>query len=529
MYSKFSIRGTKRFILLQGKPENMISLPFRTGTVAAFFFLFSELFLFPILFYSTTILAALFINRQASGQREVIDTKPIRFPLWNEGLFCHQIPHLFLLALRAIFIIIPVYLESQLESKRTPNSVNLSHAYTPEPLSNFSFPNLKPELDGSFPRDILEISGVIFNRCSRVDQFGWRVASIANVSVLQNGKRKIICLPRTERRAFRQLSNMDADNLESKIPQSPTLDLRLSWNFGWFDASHERRDNPFIEYVKLDVIQNMICYANRLQLVNTKNEEAIRTVVTKLKDMALCQDGRQNFTSFYRFTNCIHKGIKEDDHEKVKSFMNGSMDQQEMVSVNSHRVKCEIQLLERLQFDSENVLTAQNFVYVRNLKSFHDIENTKHRHLFNDLTARSLYTKRENYLIELEGDTFGVTEIPNRVIAIGITEIFIVLLFSILMWYIASFTNQVFQKPNTLNGLSEIWALSRTVQENMASGKFSKRVLLRLEQSNSTPTRFSWVPTANIAKKKTKEVKCEFPPKQHINTLCVDLKSQIAV
>lgn len=507
MYVPHKLYTSRKIPLISthNEPDKMISLPFGTGTVAAFFFLFSELFLFPILTYSTAILAVLFLNRQASRKGEIIDTKPIQFPLWNEGLLSYQKSHIFLLALRALLIIIPVYLESQLESKRTPNSLNLPHAYTPQPLKNFSFPNLKPKIDGSIPRDILEISAVIFNRCSRIDEFGWRVASIANVSVLENGKTKIKCVPRTERRVFRQMSNMDADDMESKMAESRTLDLKLSWNLGWLEAfngtSSTEYPFPFIQYVKLEVAQNMTCATNDLELVDVEHEEAVETVETKLKDITLCQDAREDFISFYRIASCEHVNISKYEHKQVISVMNRSMDEKEIVSVHIHRVRCATHLLERLQLHNENFLAAQNFVYVRNIMSFQDNENTKYRHMFNDLTARSLYTRRENYRIEVEGEAFGVTEISDEIITVGITEIFIILLFSMLMWCIASCTNQVFQKPNTLNGLSEIWAFSRAVQENSASEKFSKRVCLRLEESKSGPNEYTWVPTADLINK----------------------------
>lgn len=174
----------------------MVEVPIGPGPVAAIVFILFELILLPILMDATTKASSLLIQRQGRKQ-ETIFVKSIPIAPWSDGLLNYRSPmQISLLIIRITCVVIPVYLETTLDSTERPLPVRLQHAFVPR--SSFG----KKKFDNSSYSFGSELASVF---CTYVDKNNWLVARIASSSMRTNSREfeNFQCMHSTEKRMFR--------------------------------------------------------------------------------------------------------------------------------------------------------------------------------------------------------------------------------------------------------------------------------------------------------------------------------------
>lgn len=470
----------------------MLAVTIGTGTVAAFFFLSFELIVFPMLYYSTTTLAAVLVNRRAKKGVSIF-VKPMRFPLWSEGLMPSNKANVGLLLIRIIFIIIPVYLESQLKSQRSTVTENIPIAYLPAPLNNIS--HLDPILDSNYCRQMKANSTMVFYRCARFDSEGWLVASIANVTLLDGKINSIKCILQSERRIFR------------KTPLPGTETNIYFQTFNYSTALYVDRDDLPVYFSHIFIYQRnaknrtkeIECFAGGSFVFSLTPRSSSSSVRGTLSFRSLyCQEKMDKYVSFFWMYGCDVEGISESDAKKLNNWQDMEIGQTRMTSISGH-FNCEKLLIATVQFKDGILFTPLNIMIAWETDLFH-FERDPYIQFIHE-TATFLYTKAENHSLKLEGDKFDKTEISNRILIIGGIEIFAITLFTILMVYVSSCTSMVSQKPNTLNGLSKIWVTSEAVEKSYFEGENLKEIRLRMLPDEEKPDLHKWMPVPQVVEK----------------------------
>lgn len=469
----------------------MISVPFGIGIVVAFFFFLFELIVFPMLFYSTTILASLFMTRKKKKE-EPYFSGPMKFPLWSEGLMRYQMTHICILLIRVLLITVPVYLEYQLESQKNTIYKNLPLAFLPKPISNISLPGIlrNPDNYRKFEVD----SSIAFYRCSTFDEEGWLVASIAKAT-LHNGQiGSISCIPKSETRIYKKIS------ISEKISN---ISFETISCINVFSGTQE----------DVSIQSTAHLFLTQRGDKNKKNEaECFLPFSFRSENVPLeihvygltCQKSENDYISFFRILKCISVGSSKIDSQAKKYWELLTDCNQKKVSMEA-KIECQVHSIAAVKFMNGISITAMHLYVSTHFSSLYRESNLYIA--FIRTTAKVLYTRAENYSVELEGDSFDNTAISDRILIIGAVETSVILVFTTVMWYISSCTNLVCYKPNTLNGLSKIWASSEAVEVSNSEGQNFKGILLKMIPDEEKPGHYIWVSAAQMIRQTKQFVK----------------------
>lgn len=451
----------------------MISISYGTGTATAFLFLIFELMVFPLLSYSTTIVASIFVHRKKRKEGFYFP-QPMNFPLWNEGLLRDQKSHICLLLIRVAFIVIPVYLESQLKPRRSMFAENIPLVFLPKPITNSSF--LDYFRDRTYFDELTNNSTLVFSRCSRFDEEGWLVASIANVTLLNSEIDSIRCLPQAERKIFQLKSNLNRET-------------RISFQTLKYTSTKQKDKTKYTHMFFSDGISSkrtrkVECfYYSFPKLLSSSSNGKLKLGFRN----SVCQETVNNSVSFFYMHGCEAVDVSKSEYEEIHNATKLGSDEKRKISVHAN-------------FTCKESIATVEFKYNISITAMHlhtsFIELEQEEDLFSIFiqgTAKILYNKAENYSIEFQGDSYDMTDIPDQVLIIGGTEISVIILLSMLMWYVVLCTNQVRQKPNTLNGLSKIWANYEAMQVNGGKGRNVNCILLKMIPDEEKPDHYKWV------------------------------------
>eukprot|EP00178_Gracilaria_changii_P023517 TRINITY_DN71134_c0_g1_i1.p1 TRINITY_DN71134_c0_g1~~TRINITY_DN71134_c0_g1_i1.p1 ORF type:complete len:460 (+),score=51.23 TRINITY_DN71134_c0_g1_i1:338-1717(+) len=437
----------------------MIVIPFGSGVVAAFIFFVFEIGVFPLLFFSTSMLASLFLYWSArKGNAVLVDN--MRFPLWSDGLTRHQLSHWFILVFRIVLLSVPVYLETALSSRDVPVMVRrtVENAFTPEPVDEwFSYQNQFGEDVGALRR----VANKCFFSCTFMDEEGWVWARIANVTSLGDNRVRIRCVSDTERAVYRLTEQVVG------FEESNTRDF-LVVNVSWIEGRVEDFPKPLVVNTSSLLEQAPV------------NETAFRIrSVTSLNDTAMqCFFADSVKTFFSPAANGDVRGAewrgwcqKQERKGRVAFYViylnmaqlpmrNGPLDMENV------RGMCE----SFCKFRRRHASTVAAIAYRGSLE-FRDEIALGAKHMANlqpnwirtarasDMARSVLYSKINNVSVMVRsGSVRATTEVEMRAIFVGILEFVVVVLCALVVSCGWAWKWRNVQQPNTVNGLSKCWA-----------------------------------------------------------------------
>ncbi|KAI0561527.1 hypothetical protein FGB62_79g039 [Gracilaria domingensis] len=435
----------------------MILIPLSSGVIAAFIFLIFELVVFPLLTYTTSKLASLFLHRHAKNG-DAVRVEALKFPLWTEGLFRYQRSHTFLLVIRVLLVAIPVYLETTLISDDIPefSSQIVSSAFIPEAVDDWAqYVNRTGERLSS----LRELGTRVYVDCTRMDEDGWVWAKVANVTYLNEIQQMVQCLSGTQKPVFRpsdEITNMDSIHLVDQ------LWLNISWTEGRLQDFPRYLLSP--DSVELAIPDDRAYQINEVSVLNSTDMQCFFADTAKVLDPSnqgfaplewigwsgWCQKVEGKVARFYTLE--LHPDevqLSENSLENVKS--------KQLCDEECSLVKMDRTVV-------GNVTFRGSFEYKdKILLNAKQLANVK-PDLFGSTRAQNtarvvLYSKASNVTVQLPtGGVLHRTRIKVGVLVIVVVETFIVSMLALLLHLLWISKWRHIQEVNTLNGLSQCWA-----------------------------------------------------------------------
>lgn len=439
-----------------------MTLPVNTGIVAAIIFFLFEIIIFPITLYATSKVAELSLqSRIESGQ--TVTVRSIVFPLWGDGLLNGQITHWFLLCLRIIIVAIPVYLETRLEAVEQPlfQTVTLPHTFEVNPVPNWPIYQNTSDDDIMILRDNAE---EIFSICTAFNGDEWLVASVANITYLENRKIGTInCVKGTEAPVYKKIRTVPDYAEESTIPSFPpsvqrNISINVSISYGSKDSF---ASSPDLDLISIDE------YVFRVRSISVKGAPEIECFTENIFHSL------SNISSEVLLFMCHNITGNVVDFLNVGSlwvdFSNGATYPFENGTIHNASAVLEVSslsLVGRLEFPAYPIFTAEHVMNVGLLfQTLHDSS------LFEGAVHRVLYTKKDNRstTVRLE-ETRSATTLDSVVLIAFLSEIGVVVFAGIVMFLIWRSKIRFQQIPTTLNGLSQCWVYNHAPVGTNLSG-----------------------------------------------------------
>ncbi|CAN8076039.1 unnamed protein product [Agarophyton chilense] len=432
----------------------MVVIPFGNGVVAAFVFLIFELFVFPFLFYSTSKMASMFLYWYAIKRNDV-KVESMSFPLWSDGLMCNHLSHNFLLLIRILLIVIPVYLETKLIAIDDPKMIlkTVDDALIPNPIDDWFEYQSK---SGKHIRFLRHLSEMAYSHCTYSDDNGWIWARVANVTYVREDEHIIRCIGASQQLIFRQNEEIIDFNSES-------FRRKALVSISWTEGCARHFPETLLVYWVDKMLSNETAYRLRsLSIANATDLQCFFADSAKVRFEenlgpewdVWCEKQDGQVVSYY-YTRiridrlpvtdfCSHGGNIPKSGEGESKFLkqNGT-------------VMVDLWFRESLEFKEKVLLGAEHLA-----NSDPDNENpTLVRP--SDIARTVLYTQKSNLTVSVpSGQILQHTEVEKVVIAIGLLEAVIVLCFATVFKIMWRWKWKYIQEPNTVDGLSRCWAES---------------------------------------------------------------------
>ncbi|KAI0557595.1 hypothetical protein FGB62_285g01 [Gracilaria domingensis] len=314
---------------------------------------------------------------------------------------------------------------------------------------------------------------MVYDRCTRVDADGWRIATLANVSFLENGRQRVECIPGTEKKAFRTIGNKDA--LRNYSKHENDVVMTISWVEGAAEAF------PTDSFLRNRDYSGSGYMVTSLELDHDRDLECFPQISLETNELFpdslylpsfLCQKVNGTLVQyFFGLPATLATTLTTISEEKIN-----------LLTKKNGTVAVTMRYIETLQFEKDMVINAGQIAnseprasewdsygeYCDSCSGHRGVSVRQHLH---SLLGRLLYTRADNVTLEVPSAQFDVTVIPNKLLIIGTVEVGGVLLFGLFMYVLLEWCD--LQMPNTLNGLSEVWAVSNDSSEH--SGRRKRR------------------------------------------------------
>ncbi|KAI0560142.1 hypothetical protein FGB62_124g025 [Gracilaria domingensis] len=381
---------------------------------------------------------------------------------------------------------IPVYLDVGLEARRGVELQTYPHAFVLDSKREdvASYENKF----GISIEDLNEQSKKVYRRCTKVDADGWLVASLGNLTVQENGD-QVECIPNTQRKVFRSIGNMEA------LQNYSNYEREIVMKFSWLSGPREALPNNLVSQFDRDpckLVDNddVFFLITNWTLVGSSGLECFPIDRYGIDCMIWPQFVCQNLAgSVSEYWISEQSGIKEVVRSEAVN---------ELLTSKTGTQNATMYYMETLEFEDDGVISAAHFanpgVYTR---WFCDVCGD-HPFLFVRKSFYSaleiiLYTRIDNATLRVPGTQFGRTVISDHVVILGVLEVVIVLLFGICMWLYLWTRRAKVQKPNTLNGLSEVWSVSNECSE-YDGRRERRRITLGMRKSGHSEQKNILVP-----------------------------------
>ncbi|CAN8076038.1 unnamed protein product [Agarophyton chilense] len=447
----------------------MFTLPFGTGVVTAFIFAFLELFLIPILMHATSTLASIFVVKHVAKGKTVL-VKPVRYPLWNEGLFQRQASHAALFLIRLVCLSIPVYLETRFisESNRLLVSKVLPSAYIPEPKDLDVTPSqISNDIFNShmFPTEL-------FYRCTFINDDGWLVARTVNVTDSRPDRRNVQCVKDSEQIIYRNLERLQpyqqfSDGGSISL-ETPIVKLEVRRDEGLFKAFPPWpgiKSKPHREFVQVKNVTVLSAIGLECSFWRSPLELNFDASESHAKHNSfVCQNVTMNVVDYF-FVSTADM-LQKSNANVWKRSSNGGM------VTKSYTVSVDLQFIGSLEFKDRILVSAATFI-----RQAWTPDST---HGFPSALRTMLYTRTNNYTVNVPGNKIKESvRLDNVVLIVGSAEVVSILA----LWVISSVYQEMkrksMQKINTVDGLSRCWWRNRA--EDVGSTGTGAPISLRLK------------------------------------------------
>ncbi|KAI0560160.1 hypothetical protein FGB62_123g018 [Gracilaria domingensis] len=406
------------------------------------------------------------------------------FPLWAEGLSRAQASHVILLFVRIILVAVPVYLETRLIAQDEPELISraIQDALIPEPTDDW----LKYQKKyGEEIYELRELGTKTYMACTYMEEDGWVWAKVANFTYIADSESEIRCVSNTQRRIYR-LEEEIIDFLAEGIRENVTFSISL--NHG--------RVQDFPPDLVLDGT-----------LDDAKpNDEAFRVV-----GFSVMND--TNLDCF--LADSVKAPISRPINGGGSIEWRGWCQRVETRVVRFYSLKV---MLDAIQMNNDSIVrgsitsrngTFRTSVQYRGSFEFRDRILVNAEHLANvdpgfgdsarasDVARQVLYVRAENISVEVpSGRVLNRTEMEVVSLSIGITEIAVVVVLALLLELGLRTVWRHVEEPNTVGGLSRLWAQSAELgaQEAKDEGRW---VTLRLRKTHHEGEYLQFEPLAS--------------------------------
>ena len=444
-----------------------IVVPISTGLIAAIIFFIFEVFLFPLIFYATSRMAALSLQRHAE-KGQPVRVKSIPFPMWTEGLLAGHRTHWVLFIFRIVLIVISVYLETRLRTEELSrfDTFILPHVFEVNRRADLlTYENYSDEKIWNLRRD----AELVARTCMTYHGDGWVTASDANVSYDKNENLvDFNCMDWTERRIYKRYVINESKDIVSifeyffflahnsalhKMLHSGDLTFQANVSFGTLDAYPASDTFPIN---RLETPRSKPCY--RIENVSLLNSN--KTVQ--------CFGPRSLEPLPYRHNRFVHllfmcNNYTSDgvmfwtvNHYKADLLLqitipvrNGTL---QYASLNFSASS--IYVVAHINFSGPPLFTAEHFVTYTIWPNPLPVDEFS----FNPLVQRLMYTRKDNRSTNLRLDSKKqVTVLDSVFLSVIISEIIIIAFGGIVMLLISKYYLRIEEIPTTLDGLSHCW------------------------------------------------------------------------
>ncbi|KAI0561878.1 hypothetical protein FGB62_69g10 [Gracilaria domingensis] len=414
--------------------------------------------------YTTTAVASVLIYRHAK-KGNVVRIETLKFPYWTGDLLHRQWSHVLLLVLRAALIGIPVYLETGLEARRGVVSSSFQHAFIVAPKDNWV--PYERNLNVSIHK-LISQSELVYDRCTRIDVEGWRSASMANVSFLENGHQRVECISNTKKKVFRSVRNKDALRNFSKFQNDVLL------NLSWLEGPVEEFENDAFsldEHTRLVSFRNYTGVRYRItniELASENDLECFPTIFLELYMVLEFAGPGPEITHSFLCQRVTGTTIEYFFGLLESSTLNVTSEERRNVMTNKNRsLTVTMGYIETLEFEKDMMITAAQIANSEQhssdwravgCRSCTSSQAASVRKYFYWLVGSLLYARIDNATLEVNSLPFNITIISAKLLIISVLEVGVVLLFGVGIYF--WLRRYDLQMTNTLNGLSEVWATS---------------------------------------------------------------------
>lgn len=439
-----------------------VTLPVSTGIVAAVIFLFFEIIIFPCTMYATSKCAILSLEKRLKKGKSVV-LKSISFPVWNDGLLERQTTHRLLLILRMLIMLIPLYLETRISSMELPlvENVFLPEFFEVNPVTDLAhYRNFSRDGTSVGTSTLRNIALTVLERCTKYVKDGWVVASIANLTYLNDGYiNRISCLRGTEKRIFRYAWNYlehetDEWRLSTLSPAPSHSIFNVSANISILIGDRELFPiypdpynqgplsdvRPYFRVESIDVLahRGFECFGNK----------GIFAFRRRHDPFDWCQKKNGNFVEFW-FPDEFSESLDFSTANIVRQFKKGIIQQVSLIFNIS-----ELYSVGTFEFPGSPTFTAEHVINIDSQGVLHVLRGN-----FEDGIRRILYTRRENRTITITLDkTKSVTTLDGIFVMLLNLELLLVVTFWMSMFFISKMKSRLQEIPASLNGLSRCWA-----------------------------------------------------------------------
>ena len=446
----------------------MISLPFEEAQVSAILFFVSEFVLIPVFTACTSMWAYyLLICNCRLGKK--VNISPLPLPFFSDGLLRNFRLHYLLLLLRFAIVSVPVYLGLRLNSRTKPvmKQVKVGSSFCPLPRIDYYAYEDKVDFNATLFR---EVSTSAYDACMEFDEEGWAIACSAQVDInrTNNTNDSTIsfstpkCLPGTQRRLFRDTGSVPGLNVEHE-DHAESLEGEYQLNITWIRGN------------KSSFPQSTNFGRCKLATTVLKTEKVSinLTDVECFSSSGLHFQGELNIGEYV--SNIVCHNVTGNKVEFL-SMRKVSISSTESVSVNDAKVTTlhgstskKLYRIAELEFADGILFNASHFVN-NNPEQVPVVDYES----FETALRLLLYTQNINKTFSVESKEMKTTTTLDSTFLITAGVYVGVVLFSGLFTLLhAKLTHNVHIRPNTLSGLSTLWAAH--LQLKRGSGIDSKQ------------------------------------------------------
>ncbi|KAI0562875.1 hypothetical protein FGB62_50g213 [Gracilaria domingensis] len=307
----------------------------------------------------------------------------------------------------------------------------------------------------------------MFSRCASLDDQGWLLARVINITFESEDRRKIRCVKDTERPVYRNLERFppfvtlvttNTSGFAKDIPvYQPNFTVKVDIDegpleaFTWWSGPDVDPQTQYAQVKNVTVVDtdDMRCFFWRAPLHVEAN--ILGHVSNRKLTAFVCQNETGNVVDYY--------GVSAKDLPRSNvRILSGNESRTGIVS-SQYTVSTEFRFVGSLEFKDEKRIHGGHFI--RRLRA----PSISSQSTFQSILRQMLYERASNVTIRVPGDAESSSvQLDGVVVIVGSMEILSVVAFALFLKLYLKHKRIDVQKVNTVNGLSQCWAWNGTAE-----------------------------------------------------------------